>query len=118
MIVIMKVAIAQDGDMVSGHFGHCEWYILFAVSEGKIVERIDLPNPGHEPGRLPALLAGHNVTHVVVGGMGPNAVDLFCANNIEVFLGISGHIDSVIRNFTDGKITPGKSSCHHTHECG
>jgi predicted Fe-Mo cluster-binding NifX family protein len=114
----MKVAIAQDGDEVSGHFGHCQHYILFTVENGKITHRVDLPNPGHEPGRLPALLAEHQVTHVVVGGMGPKAVDLFCANNIEVYLGIRGKIDTVINEFIAGRITSGESSCHHTHECG
>lgn len=113
----MKVAIAQDGNEVSGHFGHCQEYALFTVEDHTIVKRELLKNPGHEPGRLPALLAQHKVTHVVAGGMGPKAVDLFCANNIEVFLGVSGQIDSVIRDFIEGKVTQGQSNCHHTHEC-
>jgi len=112
LVVIMKFAIARDENLVSGHFGHCEGDIPFTVRNGKIVEEADLPNPGHEPGRLPALLAEHNVTHLFVGGMGP-AVDLFCANNVEVFLGISGDIDSVIRDFNGGSITCGQSSCTH-----
>jgi len=113
LVVIMKFAIARDGNMVSGHFGHCEGDILFTGRNGKIVEKADLPNPGHEPGRLPAPPAEHNVTHIVVGGMGPKAVNLFSANNIEVFLGISGNIDSVIRDFIGGSITHGQISCTH-----
>jgi hypothetical protein len=51
--------------------------------------------------------------------MGPRAVDLFCGNNIEVFLGITGPIDAVIEVFAEGKITPGRSSCTHgeDHVC-
>jgi len=113
----MKVAIAKDGDLVSEHFGHCAEYALFNIENNTITRKEILQSPGHEPGKLPALLAQHHVTHVLAGGMGPKAVDLFCANNIEVLLGISGPIDSVIRNFIAGKITPGQSSCHHTHEC-
>ena len=115
---IVKIAIAYDGDEVSGHFGHCEGYALFAVENGRIAIREDLPNPGHEPGRLPALLRDHGVTHVIVGGMGPKAVDLFCANSIEVYLGIRGPVQTAIRDFLDGSLAPGQSSCHHTHECG
>lgn len=115
----MKVAIAKDGDTVSAHFGHCSEYAVFTVENGKITKNTVLPSPGHEPGRLPAFLADHNVTHVLAGGMGPRAVELFCANNIEVFLGISGQIDQVIHDFIAGKITPGESSCTHgpDHVC-
>jgi predicted Fe-Mo cluster-binding NifX family protein len=114
----MIVAVAYDGDEVSGHFGHCEGYVLFSIEDGTIVRQERLPNPGHEPGRLPALLHDHGTTHVIVGGMGPKAVDLFCANSIEVYLGISGPVETVICDFVNGRITPGQSSCHHTHEYG
>ena len=86
--VIMKVAIAKEGDLVSEHFGHCTEYALFVIENSKITSREILESPGHEPGKLPPFLASHKVTHVLAGGMGPRAVDLFCANNIEVFLGV------------------------------
>jgi predicted Fe-Mo cluster-binding NifX family protein len=110
----MKVAIAKDGDEVSGHFGHCKQYAVFTVENGKITQRELLDSPGHEPGRLPAFLAQHGVTHVVAGGMGPRAVDLFCASSIEVYLGITGPIDTIIEDFIAGRVTPGESSCHHS----
>jgi len=115
----MKVAIAKEGDEVSAHFGHCTEYAVFDIENGNITGKHILQSPGHEPGRLPAFLAEHKVTHVIAGGMGPRAVDLFCANNIEVFLGISGKIDEVIRVFAEGKLTSGESSCTHgpDHEC-
>lgn len=114
----MKVAIAKDGDEVSEHFGHCSEYALFTIEDSRITGKEVLKNPGHEPFRLPALLARHRVTHVVAGGMGPRAVDLFCANKIEVFQGIAGPIDAVILDFIAGKVTPGQSRCHHSQECG
>jgi predicted Fe-Mo cluster-binding NifX family protein len=109
----MKVAIAKDGDFVSEHFGHCKEYALFVVENSRITSSENLASPGHEPGKLPALLAEHNVTHVLAGGMGPKAVDLFCAHNIEVFLGVRGRIDSVITDFISGNIALGESSCTH-----
>ena len=117
--MIMKVAIAKEGNDVSEHFGHCSEYAVFTIENGKISSSNILQSPGHEPGRLPVFLAEHEITHVLAGGMGPKAVELFCANNIEVFLGISGAIDTVIRDFLSGKIIPGQSSCTHgpDHEC-
>jgi len=109
----MKVAIAKDGDFVSEHFGHCMEYALYVIENATIVSHETLVNPGHEPGRLPALLAEHQVTHVLAGGMGPKAEDLFCENNIEVFLGVQGQIETVIRDFIAGDITQGESRCTH-----
>jgi predicted Fe-Mo cluster-binding NifX family protein len=114
----MKVAIAKDGNEVSGHFGHCSEYAVFTIEDSRILGKEILKNPGHEPGRLPAFLARHQVTHVLAGGMGPRAADLFCAENIEVFLGIAGPIDEVIQDFIAGRVMPGQSSCHHSQECG
>lgn len=115
----MKVAIAKEGDYVSEHFGHCTEYAVFVVENSKISSQEILQSPGHEPGKLPGFLAGHKVTHVLAGGMGPRAVDLFCANNIDVFLGVRGPIKSVIEDFIAGKIAQGESSCTHgpDHEC-
>jgi len=116
----MKVAIAKEGDEVSGHFGHCTEYAVFDIADKKITKKTILQSPGHEPGKLPVFLAGHKVTHVLAGGMGPRAVDLFCENNIDVILGVSGPIDTVITDFIAGKISPGESSCTHGeegHEC-
>jgi predicted Fe-Mo cluster-binding NifX family protein len=112
----MKVAIAKDGDFVSEHFGHCQEYALFTVKDSCITSHENLISPGHEPGKLPALLAEHKVTHVLAGGMGPKAIELFCANNIEVFVGVQGPIESVINDFLAGKIAQGPSSCSHGPE--
>jgi len=117
----MKVAIAKDGDMVSDHFGHCKEYALFVVENSKITLRKNLVSPGHEPGKLPALLTDRKVTHVLAGGMGSKAVDLFCQNKIEVFLGVQGPIETVIHDFIAGKIAQGGNSCTHDTdhgECG
>jgi len=115
----MKVAIAKEGDFVSEHFGHCTEYAVFAIENKRITSREILESPGHEPGKLPVFLTGHKITHVLAGGMGPRAVDLFCQNNIEVFLGVRGEIETVIRDFLAGKIAQGESSCSHgpDHEC-
>ncbi len=110
---IMKIAIAQDGNRVSEHFGHCQGYAIFDVEESIIYRRDDLPSPGHEPGRLPVFLAEHGVDLIIAGGMGPRAVDLFRENGINVLLGIGGNVDYVAQDYIAGRLSPGKSSCHH-----
>lgn len=109
----VKIAIANDNDRVSEHFGHCSYYTVYSVENGVIFRREDLQNPGHQPGILPPFLASHAVTHVIAGGMGPRAVDLFRQHGIEVILGVSGHVDRIAQEFIAGRIIPGVSTCHH-----
>lgn len=110
----VKIAIASEGSRVSEHFGHCRTYSLYSVENGVIFHREVLESPGHQPGVLPPYLASHEVTHVIAGGMGPRAVELFQQHGIQVILGISGPIDLVAQEFIAGRIVPGVSSCHHT----
>ena len=108
----MIVAIALEGEMVSPHFGHAPQFALYAVT-GDTFERTDIPSPGHEPGKLPALLSAQGVTHVIAGGMGPKAVELFCASGIEVILGVAGDANEAVREFIAGTLESGTSMCHH-----
>ena len=32
----MKVAVASEGQSVSGHFGHCESFTIYEVEAGKV----------------------------------------------------------------------------------
>ncbi|MGE4275079.1 MAG: NifB/NifX family molybdenum-iron cluster-binding protein [Candidatus Methanomethylophilaceae archaeon] len=109
----MKVAVALDGDQVSGHFGHCERYGIYQVDDGLATHVETVPSPGHEPGKLPVFLAGHHVDLVIAGGMGPKAVELFREMGIEVLLGVSGSAAQVAETFASGKLKAGVSSCHH-----
>ena len=116
----MRIAISLDGIQVSGHFWHFEGYAIFDVEGSIIYRRDDLPNPGHEPGRLPVFLAEHKIDQIIAGGMGPRAGDRFHQNGIEVLLGISGNVDYVAQDYIAGRLSPGERSCHLEDggECG
>ena len=49
----MKIAVANEGKLVSGHFGHCEGFTIYDVNDNKILDKKFVPNPGHKPGFLP-----------------------------------------------------------------
>ncbi|TAJ44110.1 NifB/NifX family molybdenum-iron cluster-binding protein [Methanofollis fontis] len=115
----MKVGVARDGTEVSQHFGQCEGYAIFEVENGTVVGRTDIASPGHSPGVLPALLAENGATVVIAGGMGPKAVDLFCARGIEVYLGVSGSVEEAIALFLKGELVTSANVCSHDgHDCG
>ncbi len=113
----MKIAIATDGKMVSGHFGHCEGFTLYEVDEDKVLNKKFVENPGHRPGFLPKFLNEKDVDVIIAGGMGGTAQQLFAENNIEVIVGAQGNCDDVIDAYIKGKLKSTDSVCEeHQYE--
>lgn len=80
---------------------------------GAVLHRWALPSPGHEPDRLPRLLADHQVQVVIAGGMGPRAQQLFARCGIDCIIGASGPVDQVLAAFVNGDVKVGASACDH-----
>lgn len=109
----MKVAIAADGTEVAAHFGRCEGYVIAEIDDGQVREQQRVANPGHEPGRLPALLHSLGVEQIVAGGMGPRAVALFDNCGIAQITGVRGPVGDALAKLANGTLEGGESACHH-----
>ena len=117
----MKIAVASEGMIVTGHFGHCERFWLFDVEEGKITGETTVANPGHRPGFLPNFLNDQGINVIISGGMGGGAVDIFNSHNIEVVVGARGHVKDNVETYLRGELKSTGSVCHehqHANECG
>lgn len=109
----MKVAVATEGNMVAQHFGHCSSYTIADVEEGKIISKMVVEAPEHEPGLLPVFLAGKGVGCVISGGMGQRAQGLFNEKGIIPIVGASGLIDQVLEDFVNDRMETGTNICDH-----
>jgi predicted Fe-Mo cluster-binding NifX family protein len=119
---VMIICIAAENGSVCSHFGHCPEFVLFEV-EGEEVRRLkSVANPGHAPGTLPPILKEWGVTHVVAGGMGARAVELFRSMGVEVYTGCQGGLEDVARSLAAGKLQSSGATCEHHggrgHDCG
>lgn len=117
----MKIAVASDNGLVTGHFGHCESFMIFDAENNKIVKSEAVANPGHKPGFLPNFLNEMGVNVIISGGMGGGAVDIFNEKNIEVITGASGKAEDSANNYLQGMLQSTGSICHehqHSDECG
>lgn len=114
----MKVAIATENEFVSAHFGRCSTYRLFDIVDGIITSRLEIENPGHQPGFLPRFLAEKGVDVVIAGGMGPRAQDLFSQNGIKHIRGVQGKVEDVIQSFLKNELQSGDDLCSHPHDHG
>jgi predicted Fe-Mo cluster-binding NifX family protein len=112
----VKVAISTDQDYVSAHFGRCASYTIVDIEEGQVVNREEIPNPGHQPGFLPQFLSEKGVNVIIAGGMGPRAQGLFAQKNIETLIGVQGSIDTVIAQFLRQDLEAGEDLCGHPHD--
>jgi len=113
----MKVALACDGQQVAPHFGRCEGYEIAEIVDGEVIERENVPNPGHERGQLPKMLNEMGVECIVAGGIGPRAQQFFDEFGIQTITGVSGSLNEVIEALAWGRLTPGDdNACHHTEE--
>lgn len=117
----MKIAVASMGNMVAGHFGHCENFNIFESSNGQITSAKSIPNPGHRPGFLPNFLGDMGVEVIIAGGMGGGAVEIFNERKIEVIVGADGDAKTAAENYLGGELKSTGSICHehaHASECG
>lgn len=113
----MRVAIASDGNMVSGHFGHCQGFTLFDIDSVEVINKTFVANPGHRPGYLPVFLKEQKANVIIAGGMGEAAQELFIENGIEVVVGAQGMVDNTVKQFISGMLKSTGSVCHeHSHE--
>jgi predicted Fe-Mo cluster-binding NifX family protein len=107
----MIVAIATDGGYVSPHFGRCQTYTMVDITNGNVVKKEQVANPGHEPGAIPQFLHKLGAKRIVCGGMGARAIGFFEELGIEMQTGIQGRIDDVITELVKGTLVGGKSAC-------
>ena len=107
----MKAVISTEGEYVSAHFGRCPEFTIVDISDGKVINKEKITNPGHHPGYLPQFFHQKGIECIIAGGMGGNAVNLFNQFNIRQYVGISGKIDDIIERLLNGTLITGDSLC-------
>lgn len=118
---MIKIAVASENEMVTGHFGHCTNFNIFEVENGEILKSVSIPNPGHKPGFLPNYLNDMGVYVIISGGMGGGAIEIFNEKNIEVIVGAAGNAMVAAHAYLQGELISTGSVCHehqHHDECG
>ena len=104
-------AISTDGDSVSPHFGRCPTYSVVKVENGKVIERMELQNPGHRTGFIPKYLSEKGIDVIISGGMGHRAIGFFQEFGIETVLGVQGKVEDIVDMIIKGSLKSGDSLC-------
>ena len=112
----MRFAIPLADGKLATHFGHCASFALVDVdpSEKIILKREDIDAPPHQPSLLPPWLAERGVKHIIAGGLGHRAKDLFAGQGIEVTVGAPVETpEKLVTDFLAGSLALGGNACDH-----
>lgn len=114
--IACESATGLAGD-VSGHFGHTPFFVVATIAGGQVASSRIVASPGHGPGcGMPGFVHSLAVTSVIVGGIGPGAVNGLARLGIEVIAGISGNAGDAIKSYAAGSLVAGSTGCHgHGH---
>lgn len=113
---MIKIAVASENEMVTGHFGHCSNFNIFETEKASITKSESIPNPGHKPGFLPNFLNDMGVNVIISGGMGSGAMDIFKEKGIKIITGASGNAENAVKEYLSGTLKSKDVVCHEHHE--
>ncbi|MDO9154877.1 MAG: NifB/NifX family molybdenum-iron cluster-binding protein [Paludibacter sp.] len=116
-----KIAIpVTKSNQVDDHFGHCEFYGVYTISEKN--EIVDVQTIKSEQGcgcksNIASVLSDSGVTIMLAGGIGGGAINVLNNSGIKVIRGCSGNAADIVKQYIEGKISDSGESClqHEQH---
>ena len=114
----MRVAVPVLDGLLSSHFGGSPAVALFDVDPvtKKILSRLDLPMPPHQPGLLPVWLKDQGTQVVICGGIGGRAQAIFAQAGIQLVAGAApDKPETIVTAWLDGRLENSPKPCNHDH---
>lgn len=117
---MIKIAIPVTSDnRIDDHFGHCEFYGVYTISDNKEITDIQTIKSQQGCGcksNIAAVLSNLGVTTMLAGGIGAGAINVLNHWGITVVRGCSGIAQEIVDAYLKGEISDNGESCqHHEH---
>ncbi len=115
----MKIALPSRDGLIDGHFGHCEYFTIITIEDGKISneEKLDPPEGCGCKSNVVPTMAQMGVNVMLAGNMGGGAVNMLNSHGIEVFRGLSGKPKDAVDKWLTGQIKDSGTSCSDHEGC-
>lgn len=121
----MKIGVPAKDNVVSDHFGHCDWYTIFSINEkGKIINTEIVPAVAGCgcKSNIAEILKEMGVKVLLAGNMGEGAYNHLSMAGIRVYRGCSGEVATLTEDYIQGKVIDHGTGCHHreqgeAHQC-
>jgi predicted Fe-Mo cluster-binding NifX family protein len=117
----MKLAISSSGKNLDAQldprFGRCAYFLIVDPADMRY-EVFDNHSAAQSSGagiQAAQFLADKNVSAVITGHVGPNAVQTLAAAGIDIFAEQQGSIQEVVNRYKSGTLTPTTQSTVSGH---
>ncbi|MGB9803468.1 NifB/NifX family molybdenum-iron cluster-binding protein [Desulfofundulus sp.] len=114
----MKIALPNDRGQVNQHFGRSEEFVIFEMDGQEIKNRetVSTVTLQHNHEGLAELFKNKGVDVLILGGVGPRAIQALQAYGLQVITGASGNVEEVAKAYTRGELVSRGAICdHHGH---
>ncbi len=113
----MKIAFPNDNGRINQHFGQSREFAVLEVENLRVISHkiVSAESLRHNHQGLADLLAGEKVEAVVVGGIGPYALEALEEKGLKVITGASGDIRDAAERYARGELVSRGAVCGHHH---
>ena len=117
----MKLAISSSGKNLDAQldprFGRCAYFLIVdpADMHFEVFDNQSVAQSGGAGIQAAQFLADKNVSAVITGHVGPNAVQTLTAAGIDIFAEHRGSIAEVVKRYESGALTPSTQSTVSSH---
>ena len=119
----MKIAVpTKENNQVDAHFGHCEFYTIYTISDqNKVIneERMDSPQGCGCKSNIAETFKQEGIKIMLAGGIGDGAINKLSLHGINVIRNCQGDVSELIEQYLAGAVKDSGSTCAaHGHEEG
>ena len=119
----MKIAVpVKESNQIDSHFGHCEFYKIYTVSDQNQVvseERMESPQGCGCKSNIAEVFENEGIKIMLAGGIGDGAVNKLNAHGITVIRNCQGDVTEIVDKYLAGEVTDSGSNCaSHGNEAG
>jgi predicted Fe-Mo cluster-binding NifX family protein len=113
----MKLAIPNDNGQVNQHFGRSKEFIILEMENQKVktATPVSAAQLAHNHEGLAGLMKDNSVEVVILGGIGPYALQALEQAGLKVITGASGDIMTIAETYARGELTSKNVVCNHHH---
>lgn len=116
----MKIAVpTKENNQIDAHFGHCEFYRIYTVSDdNKVIseERMESPQGCGCKSNIAEVFEKEGIKLMLAGGIGDGAINKLSTHGVNVIRNCEGDVTEIIERYLAGEVKDGGSNCAaHSH---
>jgi len=118
----MKIAIpTKENNQIDAHFGHCEFYKIYTISDQNqvvSVDRMDSPQGCGCKSNIAQVFEEEGIKIMLAGGIGDGAVNKLSSHGVSVIRNCQGNVDDILMRYLAGEVKDSGNNCiAHGPEC-